>query len=46
MSEGAGVGETVARRGVAVVFMTLGEAVPGAEFQDVMAQLPNELQNI
>jgi len=26
--------------------MTLGEAVPYTEFQDVMSQLPNEFQNI
>ncbi|WP_353962910.1 hypothetical protein [Streptomyces sp. NBC_01571] len=38
MSERAGVDETVARRGVAAVFMTLGEAVPATEFQDVMPQ--------
>ncbi|MEV5333341.1 DUF2267 domain-containing protein [Streptomyces werraensis] len=46
VSERAGVDETVARRGVAAVFMTLREAVPGTEFQDVMAQLPNAFQNI
>ncbi|MEU6366670.1 DUF2267 domain-containing protein [Streptomyces sp. NPDC046931] len=46
VSERAGVDETVARRGVAAVFMTLAEAVPGTEFQDVMSQLPNEFQNI
>ncbi|MCW7944828.1 hypothetical protein AAW14_23150 [Streptomyces hygroscopicus] len=42
MSERAGADEAVARRGVSAVFMTLGEAVPDAEFQDVMSQLPNE----
>ncbi|MEU6684479.1 DUF2267 domain-containing protein [Streptomyces sp. NPDC046832] len=46
VSERAGVDETVARRSVAAVFMTLGEAVPGKEFQDVMSQLPNAFQNI
>ncbi|MEW2255917.1 hypothetical protein [Streptomyces sp. NPDC047869] len=40
------IDETVARRGVAAVSMTLGEAVPGTEFQDLMSQLPNEFQNI
>ncbi|MGV9255346.1 DUF2267 domain-containing protein [Streptomyces sp. NPDC003697] len=46
VSERAGVDETVARRGVAAVFMTLAEAVPGTEWHDVMSQLPNEFQNI
>ncbi|MFF4962999.1 DUF2267 domain-containing protein [Streptomyces sp. NPDC001222] len=46
MSECAGVDETLARRGVAAVFMILGEAVPVTEFQDVRSQLPNEFQNI
>ncbi|MGW2940032.1 DUF2267 domain-containing protein, partial [Streptomyces sp. NPDC001156] len=46
VSERAGADEAVARRGVAAVFMTLGEAVPDTEFQDVMSQLPNEFQNI
>jgi len=46
VSERAGADEAVARRGVAAVFMTLGEAVPYTEFQDVMSQLPNEFQNI
>ncbi|MFF7891894.1 DUF2267 domain-containing protein [Streptomyces sp. NPDC007907] len=46
VSERAGVDETVARRSVAAVFMTLGEAVPGKEFQDVMSQLPSAFQNI
>ncbi|MER7666640.1 DUF2267 domain-containing protein [Streptomyces sp. NPDC096193] len=46
VSERAGADEAVARRGVAAVFMTLEEAVPDTEFQGVMAQLPNEFQNI
>ncbi|MFF2202261.1 DUF2267 domain-containing protein [Streptomyces sp. NPDC058145] len=46
VSERAGADEAVARRGVAAVFMTLGEAVPDTEFLDVMSQLPNEFQNI
>ncbi|MFE5185410.1 DUF2267 domain-containing protein [Streptomyces sp. NPDC056628] len=46
VSERGGVDETVARRGVAAVFMTLREAVPDTEFQDLMSQLPNEFQNI
>ncbi len=46
MSDRANTGETIARRGVAAVFMTLEQAVPAKEFQDVMDQLPNEFQNI
>ncbi|MEU7424968.1 DUF2267 domain-containing protein [Streptomyces sp. NPDC040750] len=46
VSERAGVDETVARRGIAAVFMTLAEAVPAMDFQDLMSQLPNEFQNI
>ncbi|WP_055493743.1 DUF2267 domain-containing protein [Streptomyces sp. TP-A0356] len=46
VSERANVDETVARRGVRAVFMTLHDAVPGKEFQDVMDQLPNEFQDI
>ncbi|GGY98849.1 DUF2267 domain-containing protein [Streptomyces poonensis] len=33
--------ETVARRGVAAVCMTLREAVPADEFQDTLDQLPS-----
>ncbi|MFD8260951.1 DUF2267 domain-containing protein [Streptomyces griseoluteus] len=46
VSERAGVDEAVARSGVAAVFRTLREAVPGTEFEDVMSQLPNEFQNL
>ncbi|AEM85011.1 MULTISPECIES: DUF2267 domain-containing protein [Streptomyces] len=46
VSERANTDETVARRAVRAVFMTLQQAVPGKEFQDVMDQLPNEFQDI
>ena len=44
--ERARVSERLARWGVRMVFMTLQEAVPGKEFQDVLDQLPKEFGDI
>lgn len=42
----AGVDRDTAHRGVEAVFQTLDAAVSTGEFQDIMAQLPKEFQNL
>jgi uncharacterized protein (DUF2267 family) len=42
----AGVDRDTANRGVPAVFQTLYAAVSTGEFEDVLAQLPKEIQNL
>ena len=46
VAERASVDEMTARDGARAVFVTLHEAITGGEFDDVMAQLPEEFEDL
>lgn len=46
VGRGAGIDEALARTGAGAVFTTLREAVTGGEFDEVMAKLPDDYQEL